>query len=127
MEKKKMSGRIVAAALGAAMFLSYAACRKTEKKSARKTEVLETDPYFDVEMTELALPIDESKALQFKNISEARVCGDTVRSVTCAISKDEALINIVKDEADGYFTGSRTVEDVLANIDKRAAQVVKEK
>lgn len=78
MEKKKMSGRIVAAALGAAMLLSYAACRKTEKKSARKTEVLETDPYFDVEMTELALPIDESKALQFKNISEARVCGDTV-------------------------------------------------
>ena len=42
------------------------------------------------------------------------------------ISDDEAVFNIIVEEAAGYFAGDRTIDDVLKNIQNRAKLIVTE-
>ena len=52
---------------------------------------------------------------------------EIVESVRFCIHKDDAVMDIIRDESAGYFLGSRTAEDVLKIVDNRARQVVQER
>lgn len=52
---------------------------------------------------------------------------EIVESVRFCIHKDDAVMDIIKDESAGYFLGSRTAEDVLKIVDNRSRQVVQER
>ncbi|HBZ77731.1 MAG TPA: hypothetical protein DEO39_03365 [Clostridiales bacterium] len=52
---------------------------------------------------------------------------EIVESVRFCIHRDDAVMDIIKDESAGYFLGSRTAEDVLKIVDNRARQVVQER
>ncbi|MBR5039716.1 MAG: extracellular solute-binding protein [Clostridiales bacterium] len=51
---------------------------------------------------------------------------EIVESVRFSNHYDEALMNILLEETAGYFSGSRSAEDVLKNVDNRAKQIVQE-
>ena len=55
---------------------------------------------------------------------------DTLQSLAekadTMISDDEAVFNIIVEEAAGYFAGDRTIDDVLKNIQNRAKLIVTE-
>ncbi len=55
---------------------------------------------------------------------------DTLQSLAekadTMISDDEAVFNIIAEEAAGYFAGDRTIDDVLKNIQNRAKLIVTE-
>ena len=51
---------------------------------------------------------------------------ELIESVRYTNHQDEALMNILLEETGGYFSGSRSAEDVLKNVDNRAKQIVQE-
>lgn len=51
---------------------------------------------------------------------------EIVESVRFSNHYDEALMNVLLEETAGYFSGSRSAEDVLKNVDNRAKQIVQE-
>ena len=52
---------------------------------------------------------------------------EIVEGVHCSVKIVGSVWDIIGEEAEGYFAGSRSAEDVLKNIDNRARQIVQEK
>ena len=51
----------------------------------------------------------------------------TIENVHCIVSTDPSVLNIVIEEAPGYFTGQRSIDDVCANIQNRTKTIVQER
>ena len=50
-----------------------------------------------------------------------------IEGVSQAEKSDTDVVNIILEEAPGFFSGQRTVEDVCKNIQNRATTVVQER
>ena len=51
---------------------------------------------------------------------------EIIESVNYSFHQDPAVMDILQEETAGYFSGSRSAEDVLKNVDNRAKQIVQE-
>ena len=58
------------------------------------------------------------------DINELR---EIIKGVKASYHTDAAVMDVIKEEAPGYFTGSRSAEEVLKNIDNRALLIVQER
>ncbi|MBO4688614.1 MAG: extracellular solute-binding protein [Clostridiales bacterium] len=58
-----------------------------------------------------------------EDIATIRELVENADSVTCS---DDVIIDVITEEAAGYFAGDRTAEEVLKNIQNRTATVLKE-
>lgn len=54
-------------------------------------------------------------------------CVAVVEKIDTTFSSDMSVMNIVQEEAAAYFADQRTLEEVCANIQKRALQIVQER
>ena len=50
-----------------------------------------------------------------------------VEGINCATNYDSTILDIIDEEAQGYFSGSRTAEDVMKNTQSRVNLVIQEK
>ncbi|MCR5275462.1 MAG: extracellular solute-binding protein [Clostridiales bacterium] len=71
--------RVIAAVLCCSIGLACTACKKTSKKDGKKRVVKESDTFFESEVTELKLPVNESKEVESLYISDIDFLGDRVQ------------------------------------------------
>jgi len=50
-----------------------------------------------------------------------------IENVRCSYHTDEAVMDVILEEAPGYFKDARSAEEVLKNIDNRAQKIVQER
>ncbi|MBO4496210.1 MAG: hypothetical protein J5752_10185 [Clostridiales bacterium] len=50
-----------------------------------------------------------------------------IESINCSRTYDTSIMEIIEEEAKGYFSGSRSAEDVMKNIQNRASLVIQER
>ena len=77
---------------------------------------LRNNPEYD--SSAVYFPVDENLTDKLKEI---------VTGISCTTLSDTAILDIINEEASGYFVGARSAEDVLKIIDKRAKQIVQER
>ncbi len=103
---------------------------KEAAEAFRKRE--ESYKEFDEKREELIKTYGEGgvtiEPLYSKRITQADV--DEFRAIVENVSRssaiDEAVFNVIAEEAAGYFAGDRTEEDVLKNIENRTKLIVSE-
>ena len=66
----------------------------------------------------------ESAHLNEEHVAALKI---TIESIRESCSSDPSAMMIIQEEAPGYFTGQRTVDEVVNIIQKRAAAVVQER
>ena len=86
-----------------------------KRANANYYQIFEDSPYVAEELSYLVNEedIQEAKAL--------------IEKTTVSSGGDPVIFDIICEEAAGYFTSNRSVEDVLKNIQNRAMTVVKER
>ena len=57
----------------------------------------------------------------------AQAVVELVERISCIRATDPDILNIIMEEAPGYFTGQRTLDDVVQTIQNRAKTVVQER
>ena len=73
-----ISRKLFATALCFSLILGSTACKKKTVQDKRKREILETDTFFESEIFELALPIDETKTIDYKSFDSIQFLGDII-------------------------------------------------
>ena len=73
-----ISRKLIATALCFSLILGSTACKKKTVQDKRKREILETDTFFESEIFELALPIDETKTIDYKSFDSIQFLGDII-------------------------------------------------
>ncbi|MEE3351867.1 MAG: hypothetical protein VZR13_05615, partial [Saccharofermentanaceae bacterium] len=81
-------------------------------------EMAETDESMMLSMTYDNVHMNEEHVTLILNM---------VESIHGSCSSDPSALMIIQEEAPGYFTGQRTLDDVVNIIQKRAATVVQER
>jgi len=71
--------------------------------------------------------LDENAAFSVITQEDAAKLEDIISKVNSSCQNDSDILNIVLEEAAGFFSGQRTVEDVCKNIQNRATTVVQER
>ena len=87
-----------------------------ETANKAHTEYFEQNPYMVGKVTFYP----EVKQEDIDTLTSLVEKADTI------ISDDEAVFNIIAEEAAGYFAGDRTIDDVLKNIQNRTKIIVQE-
>lgn len=88
------------------------------KSNQKGWEMAETDESMMIIMTIQSVHIREEHRTLILNM---------VESIHGSCSSDPSALMIIQEEAPGYFTGQRTLDDVVNIIQKRAATVVQER
>ena len=78
MKRHPIFQKIFAAALCFSIITGCTACKKKTPTDKRKREILETDTFFESEISELKLPIDETKKLEYMSVDNIRFLGDII-------------------------------------------------
>ena len=78
MKKRQLAERALIAPLCFSLLISGSACNKKSKETALKKEVLASDPYFNSEVYDLEIPLDETKELNNMEIYSVDYLGDQV-------------------------------------------------
>ena len=79
MKMHQLGKRIIAAALCCSVMLAGTACKKTSKTDKKGRVVKESDTFFESEVSELKLPVDETKEIEFLNIDTVDYQDDRVQ------------------------------------------------
>lgn len=88
------------------------------KSNQKGWEMAETDESMMLSMTYDNVHMNEEHVTLILNM---------VESIHGSCSSDPSALMIIQEEAPGYFTGQRTLDDVVNIIQKRAATVVQER
>ena len=77
--KNYTARKALAAALCLSMLPAFSACKKNQTKKNASREIKETDPYYDSETVELSIPVDETKELQWIQVSDVEYADTEIR------------------------------------------------
>ena len=84
----------------------------------KEWERAETDPDLARIMAMEQVPIEEK---------HVRALREVVENIRESKASDPTVIMIINEEAPGYYTDTRTLDDVIAIIEKRSRAVVQER
>ena len=120
MKKRQLAERALIAALCFSLLISGSACNKKSKETALKKEVLASDPYFNSEVSDLEIPLDETKDLNNMEIYSVDYLGDqvSVQYELAYVTPDD--YDPFRQSAEYYRTG-KAVFDLKGNMTFRAA------
>lgn len=129
----KQGLRALAVALAITLMLPLAACKKKKKDplSVKKQryvsgqEIKETDPYFDVEINQLQLPIDESKELDFVTIDNWSYVGGAILAkyyISYVLPEDVDEYNLSRAQMEEYYVNGTALFDASGKLIKKIAQ-----
>lgn len=78
MKRHPFTQKIFAASLCFSIIIGCTACKKKTASDKRKREILESDTFFESEVHELKLPIDETKKIEYKSVDNVKFLGDII-------------------------------------------------
>ena len=112
MKKSHIARKTLAAALCLSMLPAFTACKKKQTKKNSAREIKETDPFYDCETYELAIPVDETKKLIWVDVMDVEY-SETEIKMPYYISYD------IPEEAytDPYFDYSEYMKSGTAVFD----------
>ena len=115
--KNYTARKALAAALCLSMLPAFSACKKNQTKKNASREIKETDPYYDSETVELSIPVDETKELQWIQVSDVEYADTEIRMpyyINYEIPK-EAYADMNFDFS-AYSYGGLAVFDLNGNL-----------
>ena len=120
MKMHQLGKRIIAAVLCCSVMLAGTACKKTSKTDKKGRVVKESDTFFESEVSELKLPVDETKEIEFLNIDTVDYQGDRVQvsySVLYKAPSGSAPGGILEGEdRNEYFFSGNAVFDLKGEL-----------
>ena len=113
MKNDRKIRKILAAGLCFSIGIGSFGCKK--KTTGKQTEVKASDPYFETEVKELAVPVDETKKLQDKMYSSVELVGNQIMltyELTYAMPKELDPFQVTED----YYLKGTSVFDNSGNL-----------
>ena len=78
MKRYSVSRKILSVTLGISFLLGCTACKKKTTQGEGGREILKSDTFFESEIFELKIPIDETKKLEYQSVENVHFLGDII-------------------------------------------------
>ena len=78
MKRYSVSRKILSVTLGISFLLGCTACKKKTSQGEGGREILKSDTFFESEIFELKIPIDETKKLEYQSVENVHFLGDII-------------------------------------------------
>ncbi len=115
MKNLDLAKRAVIVWLCLSMPVSASACKKKSKGTENKTEVLASDPYFNSEVYDLQIPLDDTKEIRTLDVLSVDYLGDQV-SVQYEVSYVTPEVYDIFQQSREYNKAGTAVFDLKGNL-----------
>ena len=118
--------RVLAGVLALSLMMPLVACKKKKdllsikkQKYVSGQEIKESDPYFNAEINQLRIPLDDSLELDYANIDEWECTGNAITatySVGYKLPEGKSWSDLSMSESSRYYINATGIFDLSGNL-----------